>query len=163
MHRGVACFACKWPVAWHNISKQPEQEISTKYQHPSQRSNSFQDSPILSIGLWDDENHVSSHDDINTMSFTTLLPVFYRIYVIIHPTSITSRLCCVCAALQSVSLCFTLQIVQSASLLPGPCKVLNLFFWFQPELVSRWDSNAWLTCCRTVLPVCCPHVRNLQW
>ena len=32
------------------------------------------------------------------------------------PTSFAPRLCCVCAALQSVSVCFALQIVQSASL-----------------------------------------------
>ena len=28
--------------------------------------------------------------------------------------------------------------------------------------VSRWESNAWLTCHRTVLPTCCPCVRNLK-
>ena len=45
-----------------------------------------------------------------------------------------------------------------------PCKVLYWCFWFRQELVSCWDSNAWLTCRRTVMPTCCrgQRVRNLK-
>ena len=45
MYLGGACFESKQLDEWQNISQQ--QDISTKYQH--QRSNSFKNSPVLSI------------------------------------------------------------------------------------------------------------------
>ena len=43
----------------------------------------------------------------------------------------------------------------------SPCIVLNWCLWFGQEIVSRWDSNAWLTCRQTVLPACCPPSAKL--
>ena len=95
MYRGAACFACNQLAVLQNISQQ--QDISTKHQ---QRSNSFQDSPILSIRLEVLNWHVSG------CSITSI------------PTSIASsvlprgpRLCC-----PSIRVSFALQIVHSASL-----------------------------------------------
>ena len=102
MYLEAACFACNYLVVWQSISQQ--QDISTKHQY--QQSNSFQDSPILSIRFEVLKWHVSAW----TRRCWT------RGGVTSIPTSIAPRLCCVCAALQAVSVCFALQIVQSASL-----------------------------------------------
>ena len=97
----LLAFACKQLVVGQNIS-QP-QDISTKHQH--QRSNSFQkNNPILSIRFQVLNWHVSAWRCWTRGSSTSI------------PTSIAPRLCCGCAALQSVSVCFALQIVLSASL-----------------------------------------------
>ena len=92
IYRGAACFACKHLVVWQNISQQ--QDISTKHQH--WRSNSFRDSPILSIRFEVLHWHVSVWRCWTRGGITSI------------PTSIAPRLCC--SVLQSV------QIVQSASL-----------------------------------------------
>ena len=101
MYRGAACLVCKQLFEWQNISQQ--QDISTKHQH--QRSKSVQDSPILSICFEVLNWHVSAWRCWTRGGITSI------------PTSITRRLCCrVYAALQSVSVCFAVQIVLSASL-----------------------------------------------
>ena len=76
------------------------QDISTKHHH--QGSNSFQDSPILLICFKVLNGHVSAWRCCTRGSITSI------------PTSVAPRLCCVCAARQSVSVCFALQIVQSS-------------------------------------------------
>ena len=86
MYRVAACFACKQLVVWQNISQQ--QDISTNHQH--QRSNSFQDSPILSIRF----------EVLNW--YVSVWRCWTRGGITFIPTSI-APLCCVCAALQSVS------------------------------------------------------------
>ena len=101
MSRGAACFAYKQLVAWLNISQQ--YDSSAKHQH--QLSNSFQNSPILSIRFEVLNWHVSAWRCWTKGSITSI------------PISIARRLCFVCAALQSVLVCLALQIVQSASLL----------------------------------------------
>ena len=93
MYLVAACFAswCRQLVISQNISQQ--QDISTKHQH--QRSNSFQASPILSIRFELSNWHVSAWRCWTRGSITSI------------STSIAHRLCCsVCAALQSVSVCF---------------------------------------------------------
>ena len=94
MYRGAASFACKQLVVWQNVSQQ--QDISTKHEH--QLSNSFQDSPILSIRFEVLNWHVSAWK------------LYYHTHSHQHCTS------SVLQPLQSVSVCFALQIVQSASL-----------------------------------------------
>ena len=70
------------------------------YKHQNQRSNSFQNSPILSICLkfW---TGISVHGNAAQE-------------VLAHP--FPPALSLVCASLQSVSVCLALQIIQSASL-----------------------------------------------
>ena len=100
VYRGATCFACKHLVVWQNIS---QQDISTKHQQLRSR---------FEVLNW----HVSAWRCRTRGVITSL------------PTSIAPRLCCVCAALQSVS-ASPYKLYSRP-----PCKVLNLCFWFWPGL-----------------------------
>ena len=132
MYRGTACFAIKQLFEWQNIIQQ--QNISTRHQGRFRLKTALYCRFVSK--LW---SGIPVHGDAEQE-------------VESHPFSPSSVLRL--SALQSVS-------VYKLYSRP-PCIVLNLCFWFRPELFSSWDSNEWLTCRRTVLPACCPRVRNLK-
>ena len=101
MYRGAACFACKQLFEWQNISQQ--QDISTKHQH--QRSISFKKREPNIFDLF-------RSFELACQCMEMLNRRLYHIHSHQHCPSSVLRLC----ALQSVSGCFALQIVQSASL-----------------------------------------------
>ena len=100
-------------------------------------ANSFQDSPILSIRFEVLNWHVSAWRCWTRGGITSI------------PTSI-APLCCVCAALQSVSCQARHYKLYS---LP-PCIVLNLCFWFRPGISQLLGIES----VTDVQPDCAAHV-----